>query len=51
MTLNEDDVSAIEKTLLSSPASYPYLEKKFLVSTSLRGWKQEENPLEELPFV
>ena len=36
MTLNDDVVSAIEKTLLSSPASYPYLEtitKTFLAST------------------
>ena len=36
MTLNDTVVSAIEKTLLSSPASYPYLEtltKTFLAST------------------
>ena len=34
MTLNDDVVSAIEKTLLSSPVSYPYLEtitKRFLL--------------------
>ena len=45
MTLNDDVVSAIEKTLLSSPASYPYLEtitKTFLASTGLRSWKQED---------
>ena len=38
MTLNADVVSAIEKTLLSFPASYPYLEtitKTFLASTGL----------------
>ena len=45
MTLNDDVVSAIEKTLLSSPASYPYLEtitKTFLASTGLQSWKQED---------
>ena len=45
MTLNDDVVSAIEKTLLTSPASYPYLEtitKTFLASTGLQSWKQEE---------
>ena len=45
MTLNDDVVSAIEKTLLSSPASYPYLEtltKTFLASTGLHNWKQED---------
>ena len=45
MTLNDDVVSAIEKTLLSSPASYPYLEnitKTFLASTGLPSWKQED---------
>ena len=39
MTLN-DVVSAIEKTLLTSPASYPYLEtitKTFLASTGLQS--------------
>ena len=39
MTLN-DDVSANEKTLLTSPASYPDLEtltKTFLASTDLRS--------------
>ena len=44
MTLNDDVVSAIEKTLLSSPASYPYLEtitKTFLASTGLQSWKQK----------
>ena len=45
MTLNDDVVSAIEKTLLSSPASYPYLEtitKTFLASAGLQSWKQED---------
>ena len=45
MTLNYDVVSAIEKTLLSSPSSYPYLEtmtKAFLASTGLQSWKQED---------
>ena len=45
MTLNDTVVSAIEKTLLSSPASYPYLEtltKMFLASTGLHSWKQED---------
>ena len=43
MTLNSDVIYAIEKTLLSSPASYPYLEtitKTFLASTGLQNWKQ-----------
>ena len=45
MTLNDDMVSAIEKTLLSSPASYPCLEtitKTFLASTGLQSWKHED---------
>ena len=45
MTLNDDVVSAIEKTLLSSPASYSYLEtitKTFLASTGLQSWTQED---------
>ena len=45
MTLNDEVVSAIEKTLLTSSASYPYLEtlsKTFLGSTGLHSWKQEE---------
>ena len=45
MTLNDDAVSAIEKTLLTSPASYLYLEtltKTFLASTGLHSWKQED---------
>ena len=45
MTLNDDVVSAIEKTFLSSPASYPYLEtitKTFSASTGLQSWKQED---------
>ena len=44
-TLNDDVVSAIEKTLLTSPASYPYpetLTKTFLASTGLHIWKQED---------
>ena len=43
-TLNDDVVSAIEKTLLTSPDSYPYLEnltKTFLASTGLHSWKQD----------
>ena len=46
MTLNDDVVSAIEKTLLTSPASYPNLEtltKTFLASTGFHSWKQEDN--------
>ena len=45
MTLNDYVVLAIEKTLLSSPASYPYLEtitKTFLAFTGLQSWKQED---------
>ena len=45
MTLNDDVVSAIEKTILSSPASYSYLEtitKTFLATTGLQSWKQED---------
>ena len=45
MTLNDNVVSAIEKTLLSSPASYPYLEtitETFLASAGLQSWKQED---------
>ena len=45
MTLNDDVMSAIEKTLLSSPASYPYFEtikKTFLASAGLHSWKQED---------
>ena len=44
MTLNEEIVSAIEKTLLTSPAAYPYFEiltKTFLASTGPHSWKQE----------
>ena len=44
-TLNDDVVSAIEKTLLTSPASYPYMEtitKTFLASTGLQSWKQKD---------
>ena len=45
LTFIDDVVSAIEKTLLSSPASYPHLEtitKTFLASTGLQIWKQED---------
>ena len=45
MTLNDEVVSAIAKTLLISPASYPYLEtitKTVLASTGLQRWKQED---------
>ena len=41
MTLNDDVVSAIEKTLPSIPASYPHLEtlkNSFLASTGLHSW-------------
>ena len=44
MTLNDTVVSAIEKTLLSSPASCHYLEtltKTFLDSTGLHNWKKK----------
>ena len=58
MTLNDDVVSAIEKTLLSSPASYPFLEtitKTFLASTGLQSWKQKDflagSLFDVLPFV
>ena len=40
MTLNDDVVSAIETTLLNSPASYPYFEtpaKTFLASAGLHS--------------
>ena len=42
--LNDDVVSAIEKTLLKNPASYSYLEtltKTFVASMSIHIWKQE----------
>ena len=45
MTLNDNVVSTIEKTLVSSTASYAYLETisyLFLASTSLQSWKQED---------
>ena len=45
MKLNDEVVSAIEKTLLTSPAVYPYFEtltKTFLASTGLHSWKQED---------
>ena len=45
MTLNDTVVSAIEKTLLGSLASYPYIEpltKTFLASTGLHSYKQED---------
>ena len=45
MILNDDVISAIEKTLLNSPASYPYFEtltKTFLASAGLHSWKQED---------
>ena len=52
MTLYDDVVAAIEKTLLSSPASYLYLEtitKTFL--SSGRKIFLVENPLEVSPFA
>ena len=45
MTLNDTVVSNIEKTLLSSPASHPYLKtltKTFPASTGQNSWKQED---------
>ena len=46
ITLNDTVVSAIaKKTLLISPASYPYLEtltETFLASTGLHSWKKED---------
>ena len=45
MTLNDDLVSTIEKTLLSIPASHHHLEtitKTFLASTGLQSWKHED---------
>ena len=45
MTLNDEVVSAIEKTLLTSPAVYSYFEtltKTSLASTGLQSWKQED---------
>ena len=46
MTLNDDALSAIEKTLLNSPASYPYFEtltKTLLASAAVvHSWKQED---------
>ena len=45
MTVNDDVLWAIEKTLLTSPAYYPYLEtltKTFLASSGLHSWKQED---------
>ena len=45
MTLNDGVMSAIEKNLLSSPASYLYFEtitKLFLASTGLHSWKQDD---------
>ena len=45
MTLNDEVVSAVEKTLLISPAAYHYFEtltKTFLSSTGLHSRKQED---------
>ena len=45
MTLNDEVVSAIEKTLLTGPAAYPYfknLTTTFLASTGMHSWKQED---------
>ena len=45
MTLNDDVVSAIEKTLLNIQAYYPYFEtqtKTFLASAGVHSWKQED---------
>ena len=57
MTLNDDVMPAIEKTLLSSPAFYPYFEtitKTFLASAGLHSWKQQDifsrEPIRRLPI-
>ena len=45
LTLNDEVVSALEKTLLTSPAAYLNFEnstKKFLDSTALYTWRQED---------
>ena len=45
MTLNDEVLSAIEKTLLTSPAAYSYFEtltETFLASIALHSWKQED---------
>ena len=45
MTLNDEVVSAFEKTLLTRLAAYLYFEtltKTFLASTGLHSWKQED---------
>ena len=44
MTVNDNVVASIERTLMKSPAIYPYFEtisKTFLVSTGQWGWKHE----------
>ena len=53
MTLNDDVMSAIKKTLLSSPASYSYFEtitKTFLASAGLHSWNQKEDFISREPF-
>ena len=45
MTVNDNVITSIERTLLKSPAIYPYFEtlsKTFLASTGQWGWKQED---------
>ena len=44
MTLNDDVVSAIEKTLLSGPASYTFLKTitKTFLTTGLQIWWLED---------
>ena len=45
MTVNDNVVASIERTLLKGPAIYPYCEtlsKTFLASTGQWGWKQED---------
>ena len=45
MTVNDNVVASIERTLTKSPAIYPYFEtlsKTFLASTGQWGWKQED---------
>ena len=45
MTVNDNIIGSIERTLMKSPAIYPYFEtvsKTFLASTGQYGWKQED---------
>ena len=45
MTVTDHVLSAIESTLLKTPANYPYqeeLQKKFLSTAGQRSWQQED---------